>query len=238
VNRPLTFLQHAGGRYRRWTGGRSQPPAARIIALATGAIVIAGTAFAVVPHGTTAPDASAGSSSFVSRDQISVPRLTAADVYKLEHLTPTQAGLINRELSQAFSKLGMRAGLGATPVNGITLTAYDWSAGASWDHAWVTASYANLKPYADAVIDIANVANRGAKLDILLSSLVCGGIGLLGAVVSAGVGAIAGVICADITGFIAYTAAAVHGPFPGYSNHGIWAQYYWTPGYHTPGGSW
>lgn len=162
MNGPLTFLRHAGGRCRRWTGGRSQPLAVRIIALATGVIVIVGMAFAAVQHGTTAPYVSAGSSN-------SVPRLTAADVYKLEHLTPTQAGLINGELSQAFSKLGMRAGLGAAQVNGITLTAYDWSVGASWNHAWVTASYANLKPYADAVIDIANVANRGAKLDILLT---------------------------------------------------------------------
>lgn len=132
----------------------------------------------------------------------------------------------------------MDAGVSTQPSNGITLTSYDWSVGASWNHAWVTASYANLKPYADAAIGIANVINRRAKLVILLSNLVCFGIGLAGAVVTAGVGALAGLVCGTMTAYIAYLAAEVHGPFPGNSNHGIWAQYYWVAGSHTPGGYW
>jgi hypothetical protein len=47
-----------------------------------------------------------------------------------------------------------------------------------------------------------------------------------------------GYVCGVLTGFIATAAANVHGNLLRLTNHGIWARYYWTGGYHTPGGYW
>jgi hypothetical protein len=216
-------------------GRHSGPPRTRRGWIIGGLTTVGATvvALSLTLYGTAAAPAAAHAN---ATGETAVSQQLSAS--QLEHLTPTQNEVLNQALGHAFAKLGMRAGVSAHQSDGTTLTSYDWSVGASWDHAWVTASYANLKPYADAAIGIANVINRQAKLVVLLSNLVCAGIGLAAAVVSAGVGAIAGLVCGTMTGYLAYLAAEVHGPFPGNSNHGVWAQYYWVSGYHTPGGYW
>ena len=165
---------------------------------------------------------------------VAAPRLTSAEQRELQNLTPDQASRLNQALEKGFSKLGIEAGLGngkPAAVGQATLTAYDWSGGISWDHAWVTASYANLAPYVDAVAGTASFATRYAYIYGVLFVGVCAAVGA----VSGGVGA---AICGIETAWIATAAANVHGTLIPQGNHGVWADYYWYPRFYTTGGHW
>jgi hypothetical protein len=145
--------------------------------------------------------------------------LTAHEISELRNMTPAQAQHLSQELNHVYSKFGMNTGVGSQPgqPTGISVTAKTWSGGVRWDHAWITASYANLSAAAKA-------ANKAAAF-IRVAAAACA---LLD-----GVGE---VICDALGETIAYFAEKVS--VTAATNHGVWAQYYWTPGYHSPGGYW
>jgi hypothetical protein len=147
--------------------------------------------------------------------------LTRADIYQLEHMTPAQAARLDTGLNKVFNRFGFQVGLstpGTPASSGTRLVSYDWSGGVRWDHAWVTASYANLA-------SVGKVANRYQALYYLA------GVGC-----TIALGGIGGAICGEIAGGIAGLANGLSGIAP-VSNHGVWAAYYWYGNYVT-GGYW
>jgi hypothetical protein len=192
-------------------------------------LATAGAIVAFVPHSTPTPARSATAASSVA-----APRLTSVQLSELRNLTPAQASRLNQALENGFSKLGIKAGLGnAQPATAgeAALTAYDWSGGVSWDHAWVTASYANLAPYVDAAAGTASFINRYTYIYDTVFAGVCWAV----AVASGGLG---GAVCGALTAWIASAAAGVRGTIAPQGNHGVWAAYYWYPRYYTTGGYW
>jgi hypothetical protein len=134
-------------------------------------------------------------------------------------MTPAEAQRLSGELSLAFGRIGMQAGVSA-PARGTHLTAETWSGGIRWDHAWVTASYSDL-------YHLFRTIHSQADLIAYVATGAC-------AVLSDGVGLR---VCLVLGGGI--VALADHaGNFANVGNHGVWAQYYWVPGYHSPGGYW
>jgi hypothetical protein len=183
-------------------------------------IAAAGTAVALVVTFTVGPSGQAVSHQAASGQPAAMQvHLTASEIRELRHMTPAQAQHLSQELSNVYSKFGMNAGVSSQPAahQGITLTAKSWSGGVSWDHAWVTASYANLSAAARAANKVAEFIRVAAAACALLD-----GVGVA--------------ICAALGETIAYFAE--HVQVTAATNHGVWAQYYWTPGWHSPGGYW
>ena len=147
----------------------------------------------------------------------------------------TQEAALNRSLAGGFGKLGMHAGVGTSPSagegTGTHLLAYDWSGGARWDHAWFTASYANLAWVVNGARHLASVSSRYQYIRDAVIGTVCAVVGLRIPK--------AGYVCGILAAFIADSLARIgNGPYYALTNHGIWGQVYWTPGYHSPGGTW
>lgn len=163
--------------------------------------------------------------------------LTAGEIHSLQHMTPAQETAFNQALAAGFGKLGIHAGIGTSPsagrgMTGTHLTAYDWSGGVRWDHAWVTASYANLAWVVNDSKHLASVSSRYKYIRDVLFVTVCGIVGLV-------TGGWGGAVCGVLTAFIADSLDGIgNGRYYALTNHGIWAQDYWTAGYHPPGGTW
>ena len=185
--------------------------------IAAGMALALAITFAASPSGGMAH---AGSRQAMSgQPTVTQVHLTAREISELRNMTPAQAQHLSRELNHVYSKFGMNTGVSSQPGQsaGISLTAKTWSGGVRWDHAWITASYANLSAAAKAANKVAEFIRVAAAACALLD----------------GIGA---VICGALGETIAYFAAKVS--VTSATNHGVWAQYYWTPGYHSPGGYW
>jgi hypothetical protein len=227
VSGSLEFLPQSKGRHRvpkrgRRTGAllsfRTLTAAVSVAALAAAAVFAVGSL-----HESGTPHASA---------QIvpSLPRPTKAEVRDLEHMTPAEASRLTNVLDLAYRQLGVRVGVAApgsatlpsraslspqASSANASLTSYQWSGGVQWDHMWVTASYANLQPYAN---------NLGAVS--VAATAFC-----------TRVPGWWGVACAAIGGLISYFLGKVH--VTNWSgNHGVWAAYYWFPRIYETGGTW
>jgi len=219
MSRSVEFLLQPKGRHQR-TKNRSgllrRSKVFSSVAIALIVAVVATASFTILSQsGSTArgtrPDA--------ALSQVSSPQLTAAQAWDLRHLTATQAAEITTELERAFSKDRIRVGLGTAGIvvpGQTSLASYDWSGGVSWDHAWLTASYANLAAAARA-------ANKAGTV-IQLASPACGLIDGVGAV-----------ICGVIANIIALLVENIH--ITSQTNHGVWGAYYWFTGQRT-GGYW
>jgi hypothetical protein len=213
------------GRHHMARGSRS--PAASFRRLRTAAVVastaaLAAAAFAVGTHH------GPGSSSASAQAAISVPQMTAADVQQLQNMTPAQAELLNADLTAAYGRLGVHVGIGPSGTPTLpegttqsaaaaqpTLTSYQWAAGIQWNHAWVTASYANLQPIAN---------NSG----VIVSTAAAFCTKLKGGYAIA---------CAAVGNLIAYFLGKVH-VTNWSSSHGVWGAYYWLPFTYKTGGFW
>lgn len=199
----------------------------RSIAVTVTAAALAAAAFAVSTHHEPAsPPASAQSALFV-------PQLTKADVQQLEHLTPAETSRFTKDVDTAYGKLGVRVGVGTVgaptvpgrvtqptaPGNAIagkaTLTSYQWAGGVQWDHLWVTASYANLEPFANNSTVVAQAATQ-----------FCG---KLPGWFSYG--------CYVVGTLVSYFLSKVH-VTNWSSSHGVWGAYYWFPWRYETGGFW
>jgi hypothetical protein len=228
VNRSSKFLPKTVGRHRRRTSRFGRTLKVRVVALVAG-LATAGAIVAFVPH-----SAPAHTRSTTTASSVAAPRLTSVELTELRNLTPAQASRLNQALENGFSKLGIKAGLGnpqPATAGEAALTAYDWSGGVSWDHAWVTASYANLAPYVDVAAGMASFINRYTYIYGTVFSGVCWAV----AVASGGLG---GAVCGALTAWIASAAAGVQGTIAPQGHHGVWAAYYWYPRYYTTGGYW
>jgi hypothetical protein len=148
--------------------------------------------------------------------------LTSAQVNALEHMNRVQAARLDQALGQALGKLGFRAGLasGSPDPSGITL---DWSVGINLTHAWVTASYANLWPYKEAINKLGDWAD-----DV---DSACGA--LAGYEIY---GEAADEVCDAMAGTIAWLASRVN--FPDTGSHGVWDTFYWLPWGYSQSGYW
>jgi len=154
-----------------------------------------------------------------------VPHLTSEQVSALEHMNPAQAERFDQALSAALRQFGIRAGLaaGSPASSGVELDAREWSVGVNWTHAWVTASYANLWPYKQAINKLGDWADD----------------------VDSACGALAGIeiwgqdaadVCDAMAGTIAWLASRVN--FPDTGSHGVWATFYWVPWGYSQSGYW
>jgi hypothetical protein len=216
VSGSLKFRPLPAGRHRLRKGGRAvanQTMAFRAIVVVMSAAVAATVGLVMAPRQAAAPHASP---SAVSRYHAAAPRLTSAEVYKLEHLNHAQAARLSHALDKALGSFGMRAGIGTGLAiqPGVKLAAFTWSVGADLTHAWVTASYANLWPYKRAINKV------GAFADAVSSA--CGA--LDGYEIY---GQAADEVCDAIGGTIAWLASRVN--FPDTGSHGVYATFYWWP---------
>jgi hypothetical protein len=172
-------------------------------------------------------EAATSNPAVISRLLVNAPKLSTAEIRRLQQLTPADTKSISTEIEKGFSNLGVHVGFGTpgeTRPTGTTLTSYEWSGGVAWDHAWITASDANL----------AAVANRVNGFTSKYENL-------FGLVSTVGCGFIASWVGAMICGEIAYgisTIAAELSTLPPLTNHGVWAAYYWFPGHYWTGGYW
>jgi hypothetical protein len=189
----------------------------RAIAVTVTAAALAAAAFAVSTHHEPAASAAAQSA-------LSAPQLTKADVQQLQHMTPTEAARLTADLNAAYGKFGVHVGVGpssaSTLPNGAaagkaTLTSYQWAAGIQWDHAWVTASYADLEPIANNASVIANTATWFCNKLKGGYAFACYAVGT---------------VIASFLGKVHVTNWS--------SNHGVWGAYYWFPWSYKTGGLW
>jgi hypothetical protein len=168
-----------------------------------------------------------------AQSALSAPQLTKADVRQLEHLTPAEAARFTKDVNAAYGKMGVHVGVGTAgtptvpgrvtqptgPGNAIagkaTLTSYQWAGGVQWDHIWVTASYANLEPFANNSTAVAQVATQ-----------FCG---KLPGWFSYG--------CYVVGALVSYFLSKVH-VTNWSSSHGVWGAYYWYPWRYETGGFW
>lgn len=205
--------------------GRLLPWRAVAVALTAAAVAVATVA---ISAGNGAPTRGTGS---VSR--LAGVRLTRADVQHLEHMTPSQAATLTRDINTAYASLGVHVGLGtpgsavapgqvvpgqnpAAATDGATLTSAQWAGGVQWDHVWVTASYANLEAEASNFSAVVQVSTAFcARLGASWLSVACGAVGTLIAIILSRV---------HVTYWSRY--------------HGIWAAYYWFPWVYRTGGTW
>jgi hypothetical protein len=182
-----------------------------------------------VAHQSGAANGTAATSSraSISRLLTDAPHLTAAEIQQVRQLTPAEAETITTELQKGFAKLGVQVGFGtpdeAQPT-GPTLTSYDWSGGVAWDHAWITASDANLAAVANSVNGF---TSKYESLFSLVSGIGCG-------LIFSPVG---GIVCGEIAYGIS-TIAAELSTLPPLTNHGVWAAFYWWPREYWTGGDW
>ena len=157
-----------------------------------------------------------------AQPHLSVPTLTKAETQQLEHATPAEVARFDQYVNAAYGKLGIHVGVGAAgtspkpaKVGKATLTAYQWAGGAQWDHVWVTASYADLAPFANNLGAVASAATAFCNRLPGWYGVACGAVGNI----------------------IAYFVGKFHVPNAS-GNHGIWGAYYWFPGPYSTGGTW
>jgi len=222
------LLQRATGRHHRRSGSqpRHRPSRLRVMTIAVGTALAAAVTIAALPPHAGAPSTPVASGVAVSARHLTAPRLTSLRVREMRDLTTAQQERIESEIKRGFNKLGFHVGFGrsdsATPAR-ASLTAYDWSGGVTWNHAWLTASYANLAAAANSVNGF---TSKYHNLFGLVSTIGCGFVG----------GWVGGMICGELAYGISEIAAELS-TLPYITNHGIWAAYYWFGGYWT-GGYW
>jgi hypothetical protein len=161
----------------------------------------------------------------VAADPRPALQLTAAQVSALEQLNSAQAARLDQALGKALGQFGVRAGVetGSPARSGISLDAKDWSVGHDLTHLWVTASYANLWPYKQAIHKLGDWAD-----DV---DSACGA--LAGYEIA---GQAAEDLCDLVAGTIAWLASRVN--FPDTGSHGVWATFYWIPWGDSQSGYW
>ena len=210
---PETKSIHPRRAARRW----------HVIAVTVTTAALAATAFAVSTHHEPAMASSAAAPAVLS-----VPQLTKADIRQLEHLTPAEAARFTKDVNNAYSKIGVRVGVGTVGTSTVpgrvtqptgagktTLTSYQWAGGVQWDHIWVTASYANLQPIANNASAVVSTAT--AFRTRLPGRFAVG--------------------CSAVGNLVAYFLSKVH--VTNWSgSHGIWGAYYWVPWVYETGGTW
>lgn len=195
-------------------------------AIVISATVVAVAAVAVGSHPNVAP----------TRTGVHItaagPRLSRAEVQYLEHMTPAQAATLTRVINTAYARLGVHVGISrpgsdSLPANTIhgqarvttgdtaTLTSVQWAAGVQWNHIWVTASYANLEPFANNFWTVVQVATSA-----------CGRLSGWWGVACSAIGSLIAIILSDVH-------VSNWSPY-----HGIWAAYYWFPWTYRTGGTW
>jgi hypothetical protein len=208
-----TDIRHARG-MRRMPASRSR--LLRGIAITVTAVALGAAACSVAGHQRPAsPRAGA-------QPHLSLPTLTRAEARQMEHATPADVARFDQYANAAYGKLGIHAGVGSAgnspepaKTGKATLTAFQWSGGRQWDHVWVTASYADLAPFASSLGAVASAATWFCNKLPGAWSAACGVIGSI----------------------IAYYVGKFHVPNAS-GNHGIWGAYYWLPWPHSTGGTW